>query len=215
MLTAARMSTAWHHSPAHRFFASTRWSPDQLGLTLFGLVIGWLVPVGAPAVVAIDDTLFRRRGRKAHPAVWAYDGSRDVAAGEKRLSRGTTFVVAAIVVELPFLTRPIALPVLARLWRPGGPTKTTLARQLIGMIAAARRDRRLHVVADGAYLGTTLRHLPTNVTLTGPLPRNAALWEVHPDVDDPLRRRGRLRTRGEKIGRPTRSPPPRRPARPR
>jgi hypothetical protein len=100
--------------PAHRFFASTRWSLDQLGRTLLRLVIGWLVPVGAPVVVAVDDTLFRRPARKAHAAVWAYDGSRDVAAGEKKLSRGTTFVVAAVVVELPFLERPIALPVLAQ-----------------------------------------------------------------------------------------------------
>ena len=102
--------------------------------------------------------------------MWAYDGSRNVAAGEKKLSRGTTFVVAAVVVELPFLARPIALPVLARLWRPGGPPKTALARQLISLLADARRDRRFHVVADGAYLCTALRHLPANVTLTGPLP---------------------------------------------
>jgi hypothetical protein len=33
-----------------------------VGLALLGLVIGWRVPVGAPDVVAIDDTLFRRRG---------------------------------------------------------------------------------------------------------------------------------------------------------
>lgn len=150
MLTAAGMSTAWHHSRAHRFFVSTRWSLDQLRLTLLGLVIGWLVPAGAPVVVAVDDTLFRRRGRKVHAAVWAYDGSRDVAAGEKKLSRGTTFVVAAVVVELPFLARPIALPVLARLWRPGGPTKTTLARQLIGMLANARPDlAQISVHLDG------------------------------------------------------------------
>jgi hypothetical protein len=44
-----------------------------------------------------------------------------------------------------------------------------------------------------------------NVTLTGPLPRHAALWEVHPDLDDPpcMRgRRGRPRTRGAKAGTP-------------
>jgi hypothetical protein len=87
--------------------------------------------------------------------------------------------------------------VLARLWRPAGPTKNTLARELIELIAAARRGRAIHVVADSAYICTALRHLPANVTLTGPLPRHAALWEVHPDLDDPpcMRgRRGRPRT---------------------
>ena len=85
----------------------------------------WLVPARAPLVVAVDDTLFRRGGRKVYAACWAYDGSRQVAKGQQKLSRGNTFVVAAIVVEVPFLDRPIALPVLARLWRPTGPTKTT------------------------------------------------------------------------------------------
>lgn len=105
-------------------------------------------------------TLFRRRGRKVHAACWAYDGSRQVAAGQRKLSRGNTFVVAAIVVTPPFLDRPIALPVLARLWRPGGPTKTAQALDLISLIARARRDRVIHVVADGAYVCKTLRRLP-------------------------------------------------------
>jgi hypothetical protein len=60
-------------------------------------------------------------------------------------------VVAAVVVMLPFLNRPVALPVAARLWRKGGPPKTRLARELIEMIAAAPacRGRAVHVVADG------------------------------------------------------------------
>lgn len=205
MLTAGRMSPQWHHSRAHRFFAASRWSLDRIGIALFGLVIGWLVPIGAPVVVAVDDTMFRRSGRSVHAAAWAYDGSRRVAAGEKKLSHGTTFVVAAVVVALPFLERPIALPAMARLRRPGGPTKTVLARDLIGLLAAARPDRRIHVVTDGAYLCSALRYLPTNVTLTGPLPRNAALWQAHPHMDTPPRlrgKRGRPRTRGDKIGTP-------------
>jgi hypothetical protein len=155
MLTAARMGG--HHARAHRFFATARWSLDQVSVVMLGLVIGWLIPTGAPLLIAVDDTLFRRSGKKVHGAVWAYDGSRQVTKGQAKLSRGTTFVVAAVVVELPFANRPIALPVLFRLWRPGGPTKTILARDLIGRIAAARPDRAVHVVADGAYVCITLR----------------------------------------------------------
>ncbi|MGO4616836.1 transposase [Nocardia sp. 2YAB30] len=203
MFTAAR--SGGHHARAHRFFASARWNLDQDGLVMLGLVVGWLTPTGAPLLIAVDDTLFRRSGKKVHGAVWAYDGSRQVAKGQAKLSRGTTFVVAAVVVALPFAERPIALPVLFRLWRPGGPTKTVLARELITRIAAARPDRVIDVVADSAYVCSTLRRLPMNVTLTGPLPRNAALFEVHPDVDDPPNmrgRRGRPRTRGARIGTP-------------
>lgn len=67
MLTAAGMNTLWHHSRAHRFFSTARWSLDQVGLTVLGLVIGWLIPITSPVVIAIDDTLFRRRGRKSTP----------------------------------------------------------------------------------------------------------------------------------------------------
>ena len=89
---------------------------------MLGRVIG-CTPTGAPLLIAIDDTLFRRSGKKVHGAVRAYDGSRQVAKGRSKLSRGTTFVVAAVVVDLPFAGRPIALPVLFRLWawRTGAP----------------------------------------------------------------------------------------------
>jgi hypothetical protein len=98
--------------------------------------------------VAVDDTLFRRRGHKVYAAHWGYDGSLKVAKGNQKLSRGNTFVVAAVVVMLPFLDRPVALPVLTRLWRKGGPQDG--ARP-----PADRADRRhhpgrgVHVVADG------------------------------------------------------------------
>src|SRR3954447_1607330 len=179
------LAGVWHHSRAHRFFATTRWHPDAVGLTVLRLIVGHLLPVGAPLVVAVDDTLFRRSGRKVHAAHWAYDGSLKVANGNQKLSRGNTFVVAAGVVTLPFLDRPVALPVLARLWRKGGPAKTVLARELVEAVAAAPRGRGLHVVADGAYLCTELRRLPPHVTLTGPLRSNASLWHVHPDLDHP------------------------------
>jgi len=51
-----------------RFFSSTRWCPRQVGLVLAGLVVARLLGEGAPATVTIDDTLFRRRGKKVHGA---------------------------------------------------------------------------------------------------------------------------------------------------
>jgi DDE superfamily endonuclease len=207
MLAGAGLGGVWHHSRAHRFFAGARWSADAVGLVVLRLVTGWLIPAGAPLVIAVDDTLFRRAGRKVHAAYWGYDGSLKVPPGSKKLSRGNTFVVAAVIVALPFLHRPVALPVAARLWRRGGPAKTQLARELIGLIAAApaRRGRAVHVVADGAYICTELRALPAGVTLTGPMPRHASLYEVHPELDYPPargRQRGRPRAKGAKIGTP-------------
>lgn len=190
MLAGAGAAGVWHHSRAHRFFATARWH---------------LLPIGAPLLVAVDDTMFRRCGRKVHAAHWGYDGSLKVAKGNQTISRGNTFVVAAVVVALPFLDRPIALPVLARLWRKGGPAKTTLARELVEVLATAAPGRVVHAVADSAYLCTELRRLPANVTLTGSLRSNASLWHLHPDMDHPprLRRRGRPRVYGTRIGTPT------------
>jgi len=70
MLAGASLARLWRHDRAHRFFSRARWSPDELGLAVAKLVVALLVPAGEPVVVAIDDTLFRRRGKIApgrHP----------------------------------------------------------------------------------------------------------------------------------------------------
>ena len=64
MLIGAGLSRLWSHDRAHRFFSRARWDPDDLGLAVARLVVSLLVPTGEPGTVAIDDTLFRRRGKK-------------------------------------------------------------------------------------------------------------------------------------------------------
>ena len=51
-----------------------------------------MLPIGESLTVAVDDTLFRRTGRKVYAAHWGYDGSLKVANGNQKLSRGNTFV---------------------------------------------------------------------------------------------------------------------------
>ncbi len=147
MLAGAGLGGVWHHSRAHRFFAAAAWSADAAGLVVLRLAADWLLPAGALVVVAAGDTMFRRAGRKVHAAHWAYDGSLKVPKGGKKVSRGNTFVIAAVIAGLPFLRRPVALPVAARLWRKGGPARTALARELTGLIAAASRGRSWQEVA--------------------------------------------------------------------
>src|SRR5690349_15605662 len=53
MLAGAGLASAWHHSRAHRFFAAARWDPDAVGLTVLRLIVGHLLPVGAPLVMAV------------------------------------------------------------------------------------------------------------------------------------------------------------------
>ena len=112
MLAGAGLSRLWPHDRAHWFFSRARWSADELGLAVARLVAGLLVSAGEPVTVAIDDTLFRRRGKKVWAACWFHDGS---APGPAKTGYGNNWVIAAIVVRLPFCSRPVAVPVLAKL----------------------------------------------------------------------------------------------------
>jgi hypothetical protein len=45
-LAGAGLARVWHHSRAHRFFASAAWSPDAAGLVVLRLAAGWLADPG-------------------------------------------------------------------------------------------------------------------------------------------------------------------------
>jgi hypothetical protein len=150
MFTGAGLDQFWHHSRAHRLFTLARWSSDAVGLTLTDLIVARLLSAGSPLTAAVDDTLFKRSGKKVFGVAWHHDGA---AKGPKPIGFATCWVVAGIVVQLSFLSRPLCLPVLARLWRPRHTGKIAHARQLAEMIAARYPDRRVHVVGDAAYVG--------------------------------------------------------------
>ncbi|MBR7827910.1 transposase [Actinospica sp. MGRD01-02] len=194
MLTGAGLARAWSHDRAHAFFSRSAWNAEILGIVLAHLIVRTLLPSGAVVTVAVDDTLFKRRGKKVFGAAWQHDGA---ATGEKQVGRGTCFVVVGIIVELPFLTRPVCLPVMARLWRPKtGPSKVELAASMIRLLSVCL-NRPLHVVADAAYHGKALRHLPASITVTTRLPKSAVLYDLAPP---PTGKRGRPALKGERLG---------------
>src|SRR5262249_47452125 len=75
MLRGAGLSRAWPQDRAHYFFARARWETGELGLAAARLVVLLLVAPGGPLSVAVDDSLFRRSGRRVHGAGWQHDGS--------------------------------------------------------------------------------------------------------------------------------------------
>jgi hypothetical protein len=195
MLTGAGLSRLWPHHRAHAFFARASWDPDQLGLRLARAVVEALLPADAPILVVVDDTLLHRVGKKVFGALWAHDGS---GRGKDKLGFGNTWVIAAIVVRLPFLTRPIALPVAARLWRgKATASRTDLALEMAHDLAALFPDRTLHVTGDAAYHSGKVADLPGSVTFTTRLPRNAALFEPTPPKTN---KPGRPRKKGKALG---------------
>ena len=102
-LTAAGLSRDWSHDRAHAFFSRASWNPEILGPALSHLIVRTLLPDGGALTVAVDDTLFKRYGKKVFGAGWQHDGA---AKGPHSVGRGTCFVVLGLIVELPFLTRP-------------------------------------------------------------------------------------------------------------
>ena len=111
------------------------WDIDRLGLIVARLIVTRLLGPGEPITVVIDDTLFKRWGRHVWHAFWTHDGA---AQGGKKIARGNRWVVAGIVVRLPFCTAPVCLPVLLRLWAgKGTTTPVELAAQLLALITAA------------------------------------------------------------------------------
>jgi DDE superfamily endonuclease len=206
--SAAGQAGVRHHARAYWFLGRARWSVEQVSAVLTRLVVGLLVDPDEAVLVAVDDTLFRRSGRRVHAAFWHHDGA---AAGPGRaVAWGNNWVLAAIVVRLPFRDRPMALPVGFALWQPQTDTKQVLCCRLVARIAAALPGRVIHVVADAAYAGadgapgaTTganrARGLPAGISLTSRLRANAKLHATAVPVPG---RGGRPRTIGAVLGTP-------------
>ena len=194
MLSGVGLARVWHHCRAHRFFSAARWCPRHVGLAVAELIVANLLVAGAPITVAVDDTLFRRRGKKVHAVGWFHDGS---AAGQVKLGYGNNWVVVAIIVTLPFVSRPVALPVLAALAVKGGRSKPDLARDLVDLIAEQFADRDIHVVADAAYGAGAFIGLGNGMTMTTRAKANAVFSQLAPPRTG---KRGRPRLQGERIG---------------
>jgi SRSO17 transposase len=207
MLVGARLSGVWHHARAHRFFANARWSADELGLRLAELIVERFCEPGAAVLVAVDDTLLHRLGRKIHGCFWHHDAT---ANSEKAaVAWGNNWVVVGICITLPFLARTVCLPVLFRLWRPRRspyakrdasdperPGKPQLAREMSDRLAARLVDRKIDVVGDAAYATEAWKGLGERLTITSRLRSNAAIYARTPPRTG---KRGRPRKWGTRL----------------
>ncbi|MCA1678482.1 MAG: transposase [Actinobacteria bacterium] len=208
MLVGARLQRVWHHARAHRFFSHARWSADELGLRLAALIVERFCGSAAPVLVAVDDTLLHRLGRKVHGCFWHHDATANSKAAT--VAWGNNWVVVGIVVRLAFLERSVCLPVLFRLWQPRRrqfaekgrrdperPGKVQLARELVDLLAARLAERRIDVVGDAAYATEAWRDLGGRVTITSRLRANAVIYAPAPPRTG---KRGRPRKWGRRLG---------------
>lgn len=186
MLQAGGLAGVWHHSRAHDFFARRRWNPDDLGLVLLDFLVTVFVKPDQALRFAIDDTLFGRSGKQVWGAHYLHDGAQPEGSGS-RTRWGNCWVVVVLVVSLPCLGgRPVALPVLFRLFRPkteehpDRASQPELGRVMIDMILKRCKDRTVELVMDGAYASRAWRGLPERVSVTTRMRANAALHNLAP-----------------------------------
>ena len=163
-LRAMGLADDEHFTNYHRVLNRDRWSPWVLSKLLLALIICLCLPAGAPSILAIDDTLERRRGSKIKYKGWFRDAIRSTANHVSK-SLGIRWICLAILVPVPWSQRLWALPFMVV---PALSPKTsaklkkrhrTLVEWAIVMIGKVRRwqpDREIVVVGDGSYAAVPL-----------------------------------------------------------
>ncbi len=206
MLVGARLSGVWHHARAHRFFSQARWSADELGLRVAVLIAATLTQSGDAILVAVDDTLVHRLGRKIHACFWHHDATAN--SDKAAVAWGNNWVVIGIVVALPFLERSVCLPIMFRCWQPKRkqfgkdksdperPGKVQLAREMIELLTGRLPDRQINMVGDAAYASEAWRGVSSRVSVTSRLRANAVTYKRTPP---PTGKKGRPRKWGQRL----------------
>jgi hypothetical protein len=180
-----------HFSSYHQVFNRAAWSPRRVARRLLSAAISAFVPEGVGLTFAIDETLERRWGRK----IRIRGHYRDPLASSKERSvstGGIRWIVLALVVTVPWASRPWALPILSlpcptpKVSLKLGRRHKTIAERARQMIACLRRwlpDIDLTVVGDSAYsvieLGLACRR--RGVGLIAPLRLDARLFAPAPE----------------------------------
>ena len=189
LIEAADAMERKHFSVYHRFFASARWSLDELGFVLLEQLFPWL-PDG-PILLALDDTLARKRGRKMYGAGMHHDPLLS-SRGQAVMNYGHCWVVLGVLVRFPFCRRRVfCLPILFALYlnkksaakhRRVYRSKPQLAVELLSRLHRRFPHLRFHGVGDSAYGGeSVLGHLPPHVDWTSRLVLNARLHAAPPE----------------------------------
>jgi hypothetical protein len=180
----------------HRFVRCGRWSIDALWRPLVLFMVGALAKDG-PVVVVIDDTLFKKSGRKVEGTGIFRDTARS-SIFRAVYARGLSVVIATLEVRPPWGGCPIALPISVRLHKKGGPTTVELATEIMCQLASWLPERSFDLRVDAAYASLIGRGLP-RTSVTARLRRDARLFEGPPQRTG---KRGRPRARGARLESP-------------
>jgi hypothetical protein len=125
------------------------------------------IPPDQPVLVPMDDTAAQRRGKCVYGKGCHHDAVRS-SHNHIVFRWGRRWVVLAISVKFPFISRRWALPVLASLYRPrelnlaeGKSHKTApdLARQMMAVLIHWFPERKFVFLGDGGYASHSMAML--------------------------------------------------------
>lgn len=186
------------HDAYHRFLRGGAWHLEHLWRTTTVLLVQSMCPSGR-VQVAIDDTIFRKWGRKVEGSGRYKDPMRSLGRSVVYMS-GLNFVCLTLLVSTSWGTLSIALPIGERLYRKQRSTHIELATEMLTDLADWLPDREFTVVADGAY--SPLARAPLTRTVVVSRARmNAEIYD--PEFPLPTARRpGRPRRRGNRLPTP-------------
>lgn len=163
-LVVTGVATLAEHSAFHRCFSRARWELDTLGkLLLIHVRTRW---PRLPLRFVIDDTLAPHKGPQVFGLACHLDAVRSTRK-TKVFTFGHVWVTLALVVDVPFSTRPWAIPLLFRLYRSKKECaahravyrkKTELARELIEVVRGWLPSEVVTVLLDSGYANRTVLH---------------------------------------------------------
>lgn len=185
VLRVMGLSSVRNYSKYHRVLSRAKWDGLILSKILFGLLVE-LLPDSWPILIAVDETLERRKGKKIK-AKGAYRDAVRSSQSKVVTSFGLKWECMTLIVPLPWCKRPWALPFLTILVpskksneAAGRRHKTSLdwTRQMVILVTRWLR-RQWILVGDGAYacMDLALLCIKLNVILISRLRLDAQLFE--------------------------------------
>jgi DDE superfamily endonuclease/Archaeal putative transposase ISC1217 len=198
-----------HRTDYQRVFSRAPWSGLQLGCALAGFILRHLLPGGSVTLVG-DDTVDGHPGRRVYGKARHRDPVRS-SHSYTAWRYGHKWVVLAVLVRLPFTTRPWALPVLVDLYRSEEDdrrrrrphrTPAQLMCRLLRLMLLRFPGRPFVFVGDAGYgtheVARFCRRHWARLTLVSKLHPDANLFEPPP----PYAGKGRPRVKGRPLPKP-------------
>ena len=192
-----------HFTNYHRVLNRDAWSCLAAGQILLGLILA-LIPSDWPIVLAADDTIERRGGRRIKARGCYRDAVRS-SRGHLVRCFGLKWIVLTVLVPVPWSQRVWALPLLTTLSWPEGagrrPThKTSLdwTRQMILQVRRWLPERTLILTVDGGFAAVPLARACQHhqVVMICRLRLDAALYD--PPGPQPPGKRGPKPKKGQR-----------------